>query len=142
MTTSTGSHFFEGDEIGVGRAAIHGTIISAVIVSALVIAIGLYAGASLGDSLGMAAFAAFFGGPGFGGMLGAVIFLSRRQAAVSATSPASTTHEADEDKRALVAGDRNPSEIVVGDAHRAAVRARARRSAPASKSAGEKVLHG
>jgi hypothetical protein len=107
-----------------------------------VVAIGLYAGASLGESVGMAAFAASFGGPGFGGMLGAVMFLSRRQAAVSATSPASMTHEADEGKRALVAGDRNPMEIGVGDAHRAAVRARASRSAPASKSDGEKVLHG
>jgi hypothetical protein len=144
MTTSTGSHFFEGDEIGVGRAAVHGTIVGALVISGLVIAIGLYAGASLGDSLGMAAFAAFFGGPGLGGMLGAVMFLSRRHAAVSTLSPAPMADKADDGQRVLVppVGRHDRSHRVVSKAHRVPVRAHARRSAPASDPTARKSCMG
>ena len=90
MTSGTGTPFFDGDETGVGRAAVRGAIIGVVVVAGVVVAITLYAGARLGDAVGMAAYAAFFGGPGFGAMLGSVHFLSREHsAAPPAAVPAS-----------------------------------------------------
>src|SRR5204863_4023576 len=83
MTQGTGTPFFEADESGVGRAAVVGAAIAAVIVWTFVALVALYAGAHLGESIAMGAFAAFFGGPGFGGMLGAVIYIEHQHAASS-----------------------------------------------------------
>jgi hypothetical protein len=81
MTHGTETPFFEADESGIGRAAVVGAAIAAVIVWTFVAAVALYAGAHLGESIAMGAFAAFFGGPGFGGMLGAVTSIERHHAA-------------------------------------------------------------
>lgn len=98
MTSGTGTPYFDGDEIGVGRAAVRGAIIGTVVVAGVVVAITLYAGASLGDAVGMAAYAAFFGGPGFGAMLGAVHFLSREHSSAPAAVAASA-EQVDGDRR-------------------------------------------
>ena len=80
MTAGTGTPFFEADQSGIGRAVVIGVVIASVIVWTFVTLTGLWAGAHLVDSIGMGAFAAFFGGPGFGGMLGAVMYVERQQA--------------------------------------------------------------
>ena len=71
---------FGGDRSGIGRAALRGAIVGALVVGGVVGAIVLYAGAGLGDALAIAAFAAFFGGPGFGAMLDGV---ARQNSAVA-----------------------------------------------------------
>lgn len=83
MNVGTGTPFFDDDEHGIGRAAVKGAIIAALIVGGFVLFVGLFTGAGLGASLGMGAFAAFFGGPGFGGMLGAVSHVGRHENIVS-----------------------------------------------------------
>jgi hypothetical protein len=83
MNIGTGTPLFDDDMQGIGRAAVKGAIIAGFIVAGFILAVGLATGASFGASLGMAAFAAFFGGPGFGGMLGAVIHAGHRGNVVS-----------------------------------------------------------
>ena len=83
MTLGTETPFFEADESGIGRAAVIGSAIAAVIIWTFVALVAMYAGAHLGESIAMGAFAAFFGGPGFGGMLGAVTYIERQHAASS-----------------------------------------------------------
>jgi hypothetical protein len=80
MTAGTGTSFFEADQSGIGRAVVVGAVIAAVIVWSFVALVALWAGAHLVESIAMGAFAAFFGGPGFGGMLGAVLYVEHQQA--------------------------------------------------------------
>jgi hypothetical protein len=83
MTLGTETPFFEADERGIRRAAVVGSAIAAVIIWTFVALVAMYAGAHLGESIAMGAFAALFGGPGFGGMLGAVTYIERQHAASS-----------------------------------------------------------
>jgi hypothetical protein len=62
----------EAPETGIGHAAVNGAIIGFVVVLTIVSGIALAAGAGLGSALGVGAFAALWGGPGWGGMVGAV----------------------------------------------------------------------
>lgn len=62
------------------RGAILGTVIGFVVVGAIAAAIALNAGASMIAAAGFGAFAAFWGGPGFGGMLGATLSATRHAA--------------------------------------------------------------
>lgn len=86
MTAGTSTPFFEADQSGIGRAVVIGVVVASVIVSTFVALAALWAGAHLVDAIGMAAFAAFFGGPGFGGMLGAVMYVERQQSRSTKTA--------------------------------------------------------
>lgn len=80
MTRGTDTPFFEANERGIGRAVVIGAAIASVIVWTFVTLAAMYAGEELGGSVAMGAYAAFFGGPGFGGMFGAVIYIERQNA--------------------------------------------------------------
>lgn len=64
-------------ESAAARGAIVGTIVGFVAVGGVAIAIALNAGTSVISAFGVGAFAAFWGGPGFGGMLGATLAACR-----------------------------------------------------------------
>src|SRR6185437_6433011 len=80
MAAGTGTPFFDIDQSGIGRAVVVGALIASVIVWSFVALVAVWAGAHLGESIAMGAFAAFFGGPGFGGMLGAVLYVEHQHA--------------------------------------------------------------
>jgi hypothetical protein len=69
---------------GVGRGALIGAAVGFVVVGSLVAAIGRVAGLELLDSLGVAALAAVWGGPGFGSMFGAIATITRNERAAAA----------------------------------------------------------
>lgn len=77
MALGSGTPCFGVDEAGVGRAAVRGGIIAFVTVFAFATGIGLSAGFDLGGAVGLGLFAGFWGGPGFGGMLGATLHIIR-----------------------------------------------------------------
>ena len=62
------------------RGAILGTVIGILVVGLGTAAIALNAGASMIAAVGLGAFAAFWGGPGFGGMLGGTLAAVRNDA--------------------------------------------------------------
>lgn len=64
-------------EVGLGRAYVVGSAIGFVAVFIVCGGIALLGGVEPGAALGAAAFTGFWGGPGFGGMLGAVLHLER-----------------------------------------------------------------
>src|SRR3954470_24970480 len=84
MTAGTGTPFFDANQSGIGRAAVRGTIVATVVIWSFVTLVALWAGAHVVESLAMGGCAAFFGGPGFGGMFGAVLYLERQNAAQAA----------------------------------------------------------
>ena len=57
----------------VGRAAWRGVLVGLAGMTVLATGLGLATGFDLIDSLGLGAFAGVWGGPGFGGMLGAIL---------------------------------------------------------------------
>ena len=57
---------------GIGHAFLVGSVIGFLLTFLVTGGITLYATGQWGPSVGVGAFAAFWGGPGFGGMLGAV----------------------------------------------------------------------
>ena len=61
------------------RGALIGTVIGFFVVGGFTIAVALNAGTSLIAAAGLGAFAAFWGGPGFGGMLGATLAATRNE---------------------------------------------------------------
>jgi hypothetical protein len=63
----------------VGRAAWRGVLIGLVAMAALGTGLGLATGYDMIESLGLGAFAAIWGGPGFGGMLGAILAYVRAE---------------------------------------------------------------
>jgi hypothetical protein len=67
-------------ESAAARGAIIGTIIGFFAVGGVAVAIALNAGTSVIAAIGVGAFAAFWGGPGFGGMLGATLAACRNDA--------------------------------------------------------------
>jgi hypothetical protein len=72
---------------GVGRAALVGAAVGFLLVTCLAMAITRLAGLGPLDALGVGAFAALWGGPGFGAMFGAVTVINRNEADREATSP-------------------------------------------------------
>jgi hypothetical protein len=68
-------------ESGLVRAFIVGSIVGFVVTFVLCGGIALACGFSSGASLGVAAYTAVWGGPGFGGMMGAVLRYSRNEIA-------------------------------------------------------------
>jgi len=65
------------DEAGLARAFVVGSLIGFVVVFVLFGGLTLAAGMGIGAALGVGSFTAFWGGPGFGGMMGAVLHHSR-----------------------------------------------------------------
>lgn len=63
----------------IGHAAVRGTLVGYAAVTAVVSIIGLISHAGIGPSIGIALVCAFWGGPGFGGMIGATLGLTREQ---------------------------------------------------------------
>jgi hypothetical protein len=63
-------------ELGLGRGILRGSLIGFVVVSTIVLVIALLAGYDAADALGIGAFAGLWGGPGFGGMMGATLAAS------------------------------------------------------------------
>ncbi|MFV0257440.1 MAG: hypothetical protein ACK5PP_03185 [Acidimicrobiales bacterium] len=68
----------DATDTGLLRAFGTGSAVGFLAVGALATAMSLYADMDLVPALGVAAFAGFWGGPGFGGTLGAVTHLHRR----------------------------------------------------------------
>jgi hypothetical protein len=71
----------DAGDAGLGRAFLRGTVLGFVVVFVVCAGMSLAAGVDLGPAVGIGAFTAFWGGPGFGGMLGAVLHLSRAESA-------------------------------------------------------------
>lgn len=81
-------HMSLGD--GVGRGALCGAVIGFIVVASLVTVVGMIAGLEALDSIGLGAFAAVWGGPGFGALVGAVMVITRNeQVAAAVEAPAS-----------------------------------------------------
>jgi hypothetical protein len=59
-----------------GRAFVRGTIAGTLLVFLFCGGVSLWAGLALGPAIGIGAFTAFWGGPGFGGMMGATVYFS------------------------------------------------------------------
>lgn len=62
---------------GIGRAFVVGALIGFVLTLGVTGGITLLAGAGLGPAIAVGVYAGLWGGPGFGGMLGAVGCLTR-----------------------------------------------------------------
>ena len=60
-------------ERAAGRGMVTGAIIGLISVTAVFTVIMLYAGAEPVSAVGVGLFAGFWGGPGFGGMMGAIL---------------------------------------------------------------------
>jgi hypothetical protein len=76
--TETGSESMFGVE-GMTRSIIIGAVVGALITFVVTGGITLWVTDQFWPSFGVGAFAAFWGGPGFGGMLGAVSASSRAE---------------------------------------------------------------
>ena len=67
------------DDAGLARAFVWGSVVGSVAVFVLLGGLTLAAGMGAAAALGVGAFTAFWGGPGFGGMMGAVLHYSRTE---------------------------------------------------------------
>ncbi len=67
------------DESAALRGALIGTVIGFFAVGGFAFWVSLNAGSSLIAAVGLGLFAAFWGGPGFGGMLGATLAVTRNE---------------------------------------------------------------
>lgn len=61
----------------IGHAAVYGTVVGFVVILSIVSSVALAAGGGLMSALGVGAFAALWGGPGWGGIVGAVRYADR-----------------------------------------------------------------
>jgi hypothetical protein len=84
MALGTSTPFFDRDQSGIGRATLMGTLVATVVIWSFLTLVALWAGAHVAEALAMGGCAAFFGGPGFGGMLGAVLYVERQHAVSAA----------------------------------------------------------
>ena len=83
----TGHTTIDAPEAGIGRAAVNGALLGFVLVLAIVTGIALAAGAGAVSALAVGAFAALWGGPGWGGMVGAVRYADRIDDGERSASP-------------------------------------------------------
>ena len=63
--------------LGIGHAVLRGSLIGFAIVATIAWLVARLGGYSTADAFGVAAFAGLWGGPGFGGMMGATLAASR-----------------------------------------------------------------
>jgi hypothetical protein len=63
--------------LGLGQAVLRGSLIGFAVVAAIVWVVAHLAGYGTTPALGVAAFAGLWGGPGFGGMMGATLAANR-----------------------------------------------------------------
>lgn len=77
MSEETDKSMFGVD--GIGRSFVVASLVGGLITFAVTGGITLLASHQVGPALGVGLFAAFWGGPGFGGMLGAVRASSRAE---------------------------------------------------------------
>jgi hypothetical protein len=63
--------------IGIARAVLRGSLIGFVLVAAIAWVVARFAGFDGANAVGVAAFAGLWGGPGFGGMMGATLAAGR-----------------------------------------------------------------
>ncbi len=73
---------------GVGRAALVGAAIGFVTMATAATAVGLIGGLPPREAVGIGTFAAVWGGPGFGALVGAISAITRNERAALATTPA------------------------------------------------------
>jgi hypothetical protein len=73
------------------RSFVVGSLLGFVVVFSVAGAIAVIAGTGWGPALGIGSFAGFWGGPGFGGMLGAVMGAERASAAPEAAHSGGST---------------------------------------------------
>lgn len=66
-------------ESAAARGMVVGMIVGFFAVGGIALAMTLYAGGEMVSALGLAAFAGFWGGPGFGGMMGATLAATRAE---------------------------------------------------------------
>jgi hypothetical protein len=66
-------------ENGLGRAFVIGSVVGFLLVFAFFVAVLILAGASVAAAIGVGLFAGFWGGPGFGGMMGAILHHTRHE---------------------------------------------------------------
>jgi hypothetical protein len=67
------------DDDGIVRAFVVGALVGCVATFMFFCSMSLILGLGLGPAIGIGAFTAFWGGPGFGGMMGAVLRYSRNE---------------------------------------------------------------
>lgn len=66
-----------GADDGIGKAFIAGSVIGFVLSFTLFGGVALLAGLGVGAAIGIGMFTALWGGPGFGGMMGAVLHFTK-----------------------------------------------------------------
>jgi hypothetical protein len=64
---------------GAGKVALVAGLVGTVVMLGTGIGISMVGGTSFIDALGIGAFAALWGGPGFGGMAGGIYYVSREE---------------------------------------------------------------
>lgn len=77
-------------ERAAGRGMVTGMIIGLVLVTGMFTLMTLYAGAEFVPAVGVGLFAGFWGGPGFGGMMGAILGAIRANEAIAAFESSSS----------------------------------------------------
>ena len=77
-------------ERAAGHGMVTGAIIGFVLLTAMSTLMMLNAGASLAPAVGVGLFAGFWGGPGFGGMMGAILGATRAKEAIAALESSTT----------------------------------------------------
>lgn len=77
-------------ERAAGRGMVTGTIIGLVLLPAMVTIMMLYGGAAFAPAIGVGLFAGFWGGPGIGGMMGAILGAVRAKDAIGALESSSS----------------------------------------------------
>lgn len=74
-------------ERAAARGMVTGTIIGLVLVTGMFTGMMLFAGAEFVSAVGVGLFAGFWGGPGFGGMMGAILGATRAKETIAALEP-------------------------------------------------------
>lgn len=69
------------EDFGIGRAFVKGSVVGFLAVFAVICGMSLVAGVGLGHAIVVGLFTAAWGGPGFGGMLGAVLRYTKNEGA-------------------------------------------------------------
>jgi hypothetical protein len=77
MNDADNGRLFGVEDGRVARGAAIGAAVGYVVVAAIVTTVGVLASAGFWTAIGLGLFAGLWGGPGFGGMLGAIMAVTR-----------------------------------------------------------------